>query len=74
MKETTEWEITVLGLTTSGKSLRNAGIPYIGFHDLMSDEDFHALEIGKHLAGSLEGINWSHARKRWLTLDCSMLI
>ncbi|MFA4133392.1 MULTISPECIES: UDP-N-acetylglucosamine 2-epimerase [unclassified Brevibacillus] len=51
LQQTTEWEITTLGLTTAGNVLKKEGIPYIGFKDLIEPTvDNYALEIGSLLA------------------------
>jgi hypothetical protein len=44
------WEVTVLGLTTAGPVLEAAGIPFLGFKDLMTPADLRAREIGAALA------------------------
>jgi len=41
-------ELVVLGLTTAGSVLKNNNIPYIGFKDLLKDND-NALKWGKKL-------------------------
>ena len=41
-------ELVVLGLTTAGLVLKNNNIPYIGFKDLLNDNDY-ALKWGKKL-------------------------
>jgi len=47
------FEVTVLGLTTAGAVLQRNGIPYIGFKDLIKDDDHMALEYGKQLVASV---------------------
>jgi hypothetical protein len=44
------WEVIVLGLTTAGVVLAKAGIPYIGFKDLVSTGDEEALAVGRRLS------------------------
>lgn len=46
-------EVTVLGLTTAAAVLRDAGIPCLGFKDVMGTADVHALEHGRRLAASV---------------------
>jgi hypothetical protein len=44
------WESSVLGLTTARRSLELAGIPALGFRDLILDSDGEALARGRDLA------------------------
>lgn len=44
------WDLTVLGLTTASAALAAAGIPHIGFRDLLTAKDERAREIGEQLA------------------------
>ncbi|MBI3855482.1 MAG: UDP-glycosyltransferase [Planctomycetes bacterium] len=46
------WETSVLGLTTAGAVLDAAGIPFLGFKDLVRPGDEKALASGAELAGS----------------------
>jgi hypothetical protein len=48
-------EVTVLGLTTAAAVLHEAGIPCLGFKDVMSAADVQALEHGQRLASSVPG-------------------
>ncbi|XZE55152.1 hypothetical protein SH139x_001150 [Planctomycetaceae bacterium SH139] len=36
LQQSSEWEVKVLGLTTAGQRLRDAGIPCLGFADLLA--------------------------------------
>ena len=48
------YELIVLGLTTSASKLSEAGIPYIGYRELVdSNEDGRALEIGRSMVAEL---------------------
>lgn len=44
------WDTTVLGLTTAKGALDAAGIPSIGYKDLIRPEDREALALGRELA------------------------
>lgn len=54
LRESAEWEVTVLGLTTAAPRLAAAGIPFLGFRDLVEPEDEAALELGRALAQGME--------------------
>lgn len=45
--------VTVLGLTTAGKILEKKGIPYIGFRDIIRQDDTRAFEMGRELCQGL---------------------
>lgn len=45
-----DWNVTVLGLTTASETLSAAGIPHVGFRDLLDARDVRAREIGEQLA------------------------
>jgi hypothetical protein len=51
------WKTTVLGLTTAGKRLRAAGIPFLGFRDLLRPDDHRALAHGERLLKENHTIN-----------------
>ena len=42
-------DLVVLGLTTAGATLKQNNIPYIGFKDLLADDNDYAREWGKNL-------------------------
>lgn len=44
------YNVTVLGLTAAGKVLERNGIEYIGFKDLITEDDQLALKYGEELA------------------------
>jgi hypothetical protein len=46
-----DWDVTVLGLTTAAAKLSAAGIPSIGFRDLVTEGDQEALRLGEELVG-----------------------
>lgn len=45
--------VVVLGLTTAGPVLEKSDIPYLGFRDLVDDQDERALNFGENLAASV---------------------
>lgn len=45
--------VTVLGLTTAGSVLKSKGIPYLGFRDLVDNQDGRAINYGEKLAASV---------------------
>ena len=48
------WRVDILGLTTAGAVLRDAGLPSLGFRDLVRPEDAGALRRAAHaLKGSV---------------------
>jgi len=54
LRDLAEYELIVLGLTTSGSKLAQYGIPYIGYQELVDlKEDEEALEIGKRMVAEL---------------------
>lgn len=44
-------DLVILGLTTAGETLQRHGIPYIGFKDILTEDDDRALLLGKKLVG-----------------------
>jgi hypothetical protein len=50
-----DMEIHVLGLTTAAPVLRDAGVPFLGFKDLMRADDHVARRYGAELAASTPG-------------------
>lgn len=47
------FDVTVVGLTTASVVLKAKGIPFVGFKDLLEDEDYRALRYGEELASSI---------------------
>ena len=44
------WKVTALGATTAGPQLRAAGIPAVGYRDLLTPADGDAVSAGERLA------------------------
>ena len=50
LQKRNSYKLNVLGLTSAGKVLEKAGIPYYSFKDFVKETDAEALEWGKRLA------------------------
>ncbi|CCQ89754.1 putative UDP-Glycosyltransferase/glycogen phosphorylase [Nitrospina gracilis 3/211] len=61
LRSRSEYDVTVLGLTTAGAVFEREGIPHIGFRDLVRDGDAPALEMGERLAEGLSNPAVPHA-------------